>query len=288
MDIFILKLKIINKRSSIKIILYTLISITISNPLEVLGTSLSKKELTAQLFSAIHSNNLASVRSIISAGANIRAINDEGLTAAGLAVEKGYFNIAHYILGIRNQKSRPKKNGDNLRLEKLNKMYTPSQSFKPKSEAMESSIPKSKGQSLPYEAPKAYKQWPKNLPNPFSPNSPPNKSIPVIGVIQKSPVKSAAPHPKINLKMKIQNSNKVPLKNSTTGVIGQNLAPTPIQSLNKKATEKIDKKAASPEINSTSIVREKEQIDKYIDDTALEEAIDRMWEKTLKIFNKPY
>ena len=86
----------------------------ISNSQEVWGARVSVKELNDRLFSAVFKNNLALVRSSITAGANIKATNNEGLTAAGLAVEKGYFSIAHYILGIINQKSATKKDNTNF------------------------------------------------------------------------------------------------------------------------------------------------------------------------------
>ena len=95
-----------NKLKVVKITFLILTLVAVSNPLQVSGSNLHDKKLNERLFNAVDSNNLALVRSIISAGANIRATNDEGLTPAGLAVEKGYFNIAHYILGIKNQKNQ--------------------------------------------------------------------------------------------------------------------------------------------------------------------------------------
>ena len=71
--------------------------------------ALGASKLNDQLFSAVANYNLVLVRSTITAGANIEAVNEEGLTAAELAVERGYFNIAHYILAIKNIQPEIKK-----------------------------------------------------------------------------------------------------------------------------------------------------------------------------------
>ena len=98
-----------NRRVLIRTIVMVLALAAILNPPEVWGTSVPVKELNDRLFSAVFYNNLALVRSSITAGANIKATNNEGLTAAGLAVEKGYFSIAHYILGVHKPKISNKK-----------------------------------------------------------------------------------------------------------------------------------------------------------------------------------
>ncbi len=54
------------------------------------------------LFEAVHQNDLGAVQSSIAAGAEITAVNDWGLTPVDLAVDKGYFEIAHFLLSLRN------------------------------------------------------------------------------------------------------------------------------------------------------------------------------------------
>ena len=275
--------KIRNKRLWFKTSSYILCLTIFSHSPEIWGSSLSIKELNERLFSAIHSNNIALVRSSINAGANINATNDEGLTAAGLAVEKGYFKIAHYILGIRNQKSRLKNNNTNSTPKDLNMMDLPVQSIKPTAKAIISSQPSSKDPMLLNEAPKAHKKWPKHIPNPFSPNSVPDKTIPIIGPIKKSPVKSPISHPIINLKMKAQSLNKAPLKMNKTDIISKNSAPTPIQPLDKTTSKNMaDKKAVKLTPKPGKVVQE--EVEDSMNKTALEEAIDKVWSRINKIF----
>ncbi|MEE9545187.1 MAG: ankyrin repeat domain-containing protein, partial [Rhodospirillales bacterium] len=57
---------------------------------------------TRHLFEAVHGNNMAAVQSSIAAGADISATNEWGVTAVDLAVDKGYFSIAHFLLSVRN------------------------------------------------------------------------------------------------------------------------------------------------------------------------------------------
>ncbi|MGY8993914.1 MAG: hypothetical protein ACKVK8_07170, partial [Rhodospirillales bacterium] len=59
-------------------------------------------EATNQLFSGVFANDLNAVKTAIAGGADLMNHNDWGLTAIDLAVDKGYYKIAHYLLDIRN------------------------------------------------------------------------------------------------------------------------------------------------------------------------------------------
>ena len=58
-------------------------------------------EATLRLFKAVERNDMTSLKSSIEAGADLFAENDLGMTAADLAVDKGHFIIAHYLLSKR-------------------------------------------------------------------------------------------------------------------------------------------------------------------------------------------
>ena len=62
----------------------------------------TQKQATERLFNAVHSNDFAAVQSSVGAGADVEARNSWGVTAAELAVDKGYFRIAHYLVSVRN------------------------------------------------------------------------------------------------------------------------------------------------------------------------------------------
>jgi len=79
-----------------------------------LGVSLSAgpspsaaAKLTAadkRLFDAVWANDMAAVRRVLAEGANPAAADDNGMSAVDVAVDRGYFEIAHYLLAVQNQR----------------------------------------------------------------------------------------------------------------------------------------------------------------------------------------
>ncbi len=57
---------------------------------------------TLQLFEAVMEKDLARVQAAVTEGADTTMENAWGLTATELAIDKGYFEIAHYLLSVRN------------------------------------------------------------------------------------------------------------------------------------------------------------------------------------------
>jgi len=57
---------------------------------------------TQQLFDAIHANDFAAAQASVDAGAKVDVPGRWGMTAIELAVDKGYFKIAHYLVAVRN------------------------------------------------------------------------------------------------------------------------------------------------------------------------------------------
>ena len=62
---------------------------------------------TEKLFRAVRSNDFPAVKRNLLDGGDVRAENAAGLTVIDLAIDKGYFNIAHYLLAWRKQR-KPK------------------------------------------------------------------------------------------------------------------------------------------------------------------------------------
>ncbi len=58
-------------------------------------------DATRQLFEAVEVNDLVRAKASLKAGADLQAKNADGMTAADLAVDKGHFIIAHYLLSER-------------------------------------------------------------------------------------------------------------------------------------------------------------------------------------------
>jgi hypothetical protein len=207
------------------------VAILISAPIASAADA-NVQELTKRLFSAVAANNLAAVRSSISAGANITDVNQEGLTAAGLAIEKGYFTVAHYILGVRNQKAASEEDNPATTLRNF-----PTNSTPPAQNAPETQLvpmrPPIVAPTFQNDPPaQAAKLWPANKPNPFSPNTQ-SGSIPIIGSLQNSTVNPVIPSKTVTSKLKEQPLDAAPLKTSNTPAPREIVAPTKIQPLSK-------------------------------------------------------
>lgn len=59
---------------------------------------------TQEMFKAVSANNMAAVRRSIAKGADVEAELRMNLTAIDMAIDKGYFEIAHFLLSSRQQK----------------------------------------------------------------------------------------------------------------------------------------------------------------------------------------
>ena len=57
---------------------------------------------TKRLFQAVHDDDLRAVQASVAMGADIAAHDRHGLTPSDIAVDKGYFDIAHFLLSVRN------------------------------------------------------------------------------------------------------------------------------------------------------------------------------------------
>ena len=57
---------------------------------------------TQQLFQAVHDDDLRAVQASVARGADIGAHDRHGLTPSDIAVDKGFFDIAHFLLSVRN------------------------------------------------------------------------------------------------------------------------------------------------------------------------------------------
>ncbi|MDH5773076.1 MAG: hypothetical protein OEY84_08070, partial [Rhodospirillaceae bacterium] len=65
---------------------------------------------TKVLFMAVDKNDLPGVRAAIEGGANIEAVNPLGMQAVDIAVDRGYYDIAHYLISVRSQLAEKNKN----------------------------------------------------------------------------------------------------------------------------------------------------------------------------------
>ncbi len=76
-----------------------------SNEVEGLDNEKRKVQAGKRLFAAVRADDLVGVKSSIMSGADISAVNELGSRPVDMAVDRGHFEIAHYLLSIDQQRS---------------------------------------------------------------------------------------------------------------------------------------------------------------------------------------
>ncbi|MDP6787661.1 MAG: ankyrin repeat domain-containing protein [Rhodospirillales bacterium] len=145
---------------------------------------------TKRLFEAVHNNNLGAVQISIGAGADITATNEQGLLAVDVAVDRGHFEIAHFLLSIRNFR----------RTKRAEAAPPPPLAAAPPAPAAALSTTPAKQPDvapLPPAAMPPPAPWPANTPNPFDPaTTPPSSNLALVGPVfgpGKAPPAAPAP-----------------------------------------------------------------------------------------------
>lgn len=159
------------KINSILVLFLLSLSLTIS---PAMAAELS--DVTKRLFLAVNQNDLVKVRSSVSAGADVDAVNDLGETPAGIAVDKGYFDIAHFILLTRQQ----------IRLKATASPEPKLKSAPPPRPEKEQIITTSEPPQQAVPAPREFAAPVLNQPDPFDPKTAIKTGLPVVGPIQRS------------------------------------------------------------------------------------------------------
>ena len=152
----------------------------------------STATLSGRLLRAVDAGDIATVKSLLAApSGQALAVLPVGLIAAGRAVEKSYFKIAHYILAVRNQPLNLKRE----RLAKAEKENTlPSKGgfINSKPEPPEAASPYPSRQVSAHKSSKPHKKEKLLLenvvkqrrqstqPNPFDPSNTPSATLPVV------------------------------------------------------------------------------------------------------------
>ncbi len=125
------------------------------------------EQATRQLFEAVQTADLPAVQASIAAGADVNARDRWGMTPTDIAIDRGHYRIAHFLVSVRNQHraqqapaadaAEPNPAPDEAAPPPQHTATTlPSQSLAP---------PASAAASAPV-------QWPAGKANPFDPDTP--------------------------------------------------------------------------------------------------------------------
>ena len=61
-------------------------------------------ERLTRLFDAVWADDLGRVKAAITAGASISAVNELGVRPVDMAVDRGHYEISHYLLSVEKQR----------------------------------------------------------------------------------------------------------------------------------------------------------------------------------------
>jgi hypothetical protein len=135
-------------------------------------TSAEKELATRQLFQAVYANDLAGAQASVGDGADVNARDRWGLTPADIAVDRGFYRIAHFLVSVRNihrpheassSLSSPQKDAsswENAAMPTQDGLAVTSSALSPSDSPRE------------VRPPLAPATWPAGKPNPFDPLTP--------------------------------------------------------------------------------------------------------------------
>jgi hypothetical protein len=123
---------------------------------------------TSQLFQAVQANDLAAVQASIGEGADVEARDRWGMTPTDIAIDRGHYRIAHFLVSVRNSR-RGQDAGSTASASSATNgtALVPAVIRNPRSTATATSS--AKLDSPPGESVAA---WPAGEPNPFDPTAP--------------------------------------------------------------------------------------------------------------------
>lgn len=140
------------------------------------GSDRASDRATRLLFEAVHTNDFVGAEAAVAAGASVEARDRWNITPIELAIDKGYFRIAHFLVSVRNSRQ-------------------PSSSDTPKPATATGTVaPKSSPQATraapitPAASHDPVVAWPTDRPNPFDPDAPAfGAGLPVVSHSERDP-----------------------------------------------------------------------------------------------------
>jgi hypothetical protein len=139
---------------------------------------------TRQLFQAVYANDLASARTSVSNGADVNARDRWGMTPADIAIDRGNYGIAHYLVSIRNTRrqqeaaSAPTTSGTRSAAAATAASTAPSKQLKPRTTPAPAPLAAATPASAP-SVPVVVREF--AGPNPFDPSTPaPGSQLPAL------------------------------------------------------------------------------------------------------------
>jgi hypothetical protein len=126
---------------------------------------------TNQLFRAVQANDLAAVQASVGEGADVEAQDRWGMTPTDIAIDRGHYRIAHFLVSVHNSRRAQDAHPTTSRSPVTNDTApVPASARKPSSTGT-STLP-ARVDSSPRGGGESVVAWPVGEPNPFDPTVP--------------------------------------------------------------------------------------------------------------------
>src|SRR6266511_4473347 len=125
----------------------------------------------SRLFQAVQANDLAAVQASIGEGADVEARDRWGMTPTDIAVDRGHYRIAHFLVSVRNSRRVQDAHSTASTSPPTNEPgLVPAAGRKPSSTGASTSP--AKVDSPPLGGDESVADWPAGEANPFDPTAP--------------------------------------------------------------------------------------------------------------------
>src|SRR5512132_4599583 len=127
--------------------------------------------INSQLFRAVQANDLAAVQTSIGEGADVEARDRWGMTPTDIAVDRGHYRIAHFLVSIRNSRHAPDQHSTAAARPATTEPGIVPTTVRKSSSTAPSASPE-KPDSPPLDGSESVAAWPAGEANPFDPTTP--------------------------------------------------------------------------------------------------------------------
>src|SRR5512144_2202847 len=130
--------------------------------------------INSQLFRAVQANDLAAVQASIGEGADVEARDRWGMTPTDIAIDRGHYRIAHFLVSVRNnRRAQDVRSTASTKPAADDTAHVPAVRQESSSTGTSmSAVSAAKPDSRPLGGDESVAAWPAGKPNPFDPTVP--------------------------------------------------------------------------------------------------------------------
>src|SRR5512147_1208116 len=147
--------------------------VTLPAPTVAAQSADENRSADSQLFRAVQANDLAAVQASIGEGADVEARDRWGMTPTDIAIDRGHYRIAHFLVSVRNNRRVQDGRSMASRPAADDTAHAPAVRREPSPTGTSmSAVSAAKPDSRPLGGDESVAAWPAGKPNPFDPTVP--------------------------------------------------------------------------------------------------------------------